>query len=148
MAEKYEYVFKPFSSFKVGDSVSFTNEFSAEDVRQFSELTGDLNPIHLDEEFAKTTFFGTRLVQGAFVDAVCGTIIAPFCGTARINMGQDWGCPAPTRVGDSVTYEVTVKEMVEEKHDLILELKGTRQDGTVVFTGTNRVKIMDKKKNH
>ena len=53
MAEKYEYVFKPFSSFKVGDSVSFTNEFSAEDVRQFSELTGDLNPIHLDEEFAK-----------------------------------------------------------------------------------------------
>ena len=126
MAEKYEYVFKPFSSFKVGDSVSFTNEFSAEDVRQFSELTGDLNPIHLDEEFAKTTF----------------------CGTASINMGQEWGCPAPTRVGDSVTYEVTVKEMVEEKHDLILELKGTRQDGTVVFTGTNRVKIMDKKKNH
>jgi len=85
-------------------------------------------------------------VQGAFVDAVCGTIIAPFCGTACINMGQEWGCPAPTRVGDSVTYEVAVAEMVEEKHDLILSLKGTRQDGTVVFSGTNRVKIMDKKK--
>ena len=146
MSEKFEYKFKTFDSFKIGDSMSFTKLFTAEDVIAFSELTGDLNPIHMDEEFAKTTFFGTRLAQGAFVNAVCGTILAPFCGTASINMGQEWGCPAPTRVGDSVTYEITVKEMIEEKHDLILDLKGTRQDGVVVFAGTNRVKIMDKKK--
>ncbi len=144
MEAKYE--FKPFSSFKVGDKVSFEKNFTAKEVEEFSMLTGDMNPIHLDEEFAKKSFFGARLVQGAFVNAVIGGAIAPFCGTASINMGQEWGCPAPTRVGDTVTYEITVKETVEAKHDLMLELKGTRQDGTVVFQGTNRVKIMDKKK--
>lgn len=141
-----EYKFKSFDSFQLGDKVTFEKTFTEEEVKEFSLLTGDMNPIHLDEEFAKTTFFGTRLVQGAFVNAVIGGAIAPFCGTASINMGQEWGCPAPTRIGDTVTYEIAIKELVEAKHDMILDLTGTRQDGTVVFKGSNRVKIMDKKK--
>ena len=68
------------------------------------------------------------------------------CGSASINMGQSFTFPAPARLGDTLTATIEVMEKVEEKHDLILKLTVTRQDGVVVLDGTNTVKIMDKKK--
>ena len=129
--------FKPFDSFHVGDTASQSKTITEADVVLFSGLTGDFNPIHLDAEYAKKSFFGTRLVQGMFVASLIGAVAAPLCG---------FTFPAPARLGDTLTATIEVMEKVEEKHDLILKLTVTRQDGVVVLDGTNTVKIMDKKK--
>lgn len=130
----------------VGDTASQSKTITEADVVLFSGLTGDFNPIHLDAEYAKKSFFGTRLVQGMFVASLIGAVAAPLCGSASINMGQSFTFPAPARLGDTLTATIEVMEKVEEKHDLILKLTVTRQDGVVVLDGTNTVKIMDKKK--
>ena len=116
------------------------------DLVAYAGASGDFNPIHLDAEYAKKSFFGTRLVQGMFVASLIGAVAAPLCGSASINMGQSFTFPAPARLGDTLTATIEVMEKVEEKHDLILKLTVTRQDGVVVLDGTNTVKIMDKKK--
>ncbi len=141
-----EYKVKPYDSFHVGDSMTRSVTFSEEDVRKFSELTGDSNSLHLDEEFAKTTFFGTRLVQGFFVNSACGAALSALCGMGAVNMGQNWTCPAPTYLGDTVTYVVTVVEKNDDRHEMVIDTKGTKQNGVVVFTGDIRIRIMDKKK--
>lgn len=138
--------FKAFDSFQVGDKASQSKTITETDVVLFSGITGDFNPIHLDAEYAKTTMFGTRLVQGMLVASLIGAVAAPLCGSASINMGQTFSCPAPARIGDTLTATVEVVEKIESKHDLILKLSVTRQDGVEVLTGTNTVKIMDKKK--
>ncbi len=138
--------FKSFDSFKIGDKASQSKTITETDVVLFSGITGDFNPIHLDSEYAKTTMFGQRLVQGALVASFVGAVAAPFCGSESINMGVTYSCPAPTRIGDTITASVELIEKIEEKHDLILKLSVTRQDGVEVLTGTNKVRIMDKKK--
>ncbi|MCI5563044.1 MAG: MaoC family dehydratase [Intestinimonas massiliensis] len=138
--------FKPFSSFQIGDKASQSKTVTEADVVLFAGLTGDFNPIHLDAEYAKTTFFKTRLVQGMFVASLVGAVAAPFCGSASINMGQTFTFPAPARIGDTLTATIELIEKVEERHDLILKLTVMRQDGVVVLDGRNTVKIMDKKK--
>ena len=64
--------FKPFDSFHVGDTASQSKTITEADVVLFSGLTGDFNPIHLDAEYAKKSFFGTRRVQGMFVASLIG----------------------------------------------------------------------------
>lgn len=138
--------FKRFETFQIGDKASQSKTITETDVVLFSGITGDFNPIHLDAEYAKTTVFGTRLVQGMLVASLVGAAGAPFCGSASINMGQTFSFPAPARIGDTLTATVEVVDKIEEKHDLILKISVTRQDGVEVLTGTNTVRIMDKKK--
>ena len=138
--------YKTFDDFQIGDKASQSKTITEADVVLFAGITGDFNPLHLDAEYAKTTHFGCRLVHGMLVASLVGAIGAPFCGSASVNMGQSFVFPAPTRIGDTLTASVEVIEKVEEKHDLILKLTVTRQDGVVVLDGTNKVRIMDKKK--
>ena len=139
--------FKSFDSFQIGDKASQSKTITEADVVLFSGLTGDFNPIHLDAEYAKKSFFGTRLVQGMFVASFIGAVAAPLCGSASINMGQSFTFPAPARIHATLTAPREVLEKREEKHELVLKLTVTRQDGVTVLDGTNVVRIMDKKKN-
>ena len=101
--------FNPFDSFHVGDTASQSKTITEADVVLFSGLTGDFNPIHLDAEYAKKSFFGTRLVQGMFVASLIGAVAAPLCGSASINMGQSFTFPAPARLGDTLTATIEVE---------------------------------------
>lgn len=141
-----EISFKAFSDIQVGDQSIRSKTITETDVVLFSGLTGDFNPIHLNEEYAKATRFGTRLVQGMLVASLVGAAAAPLCGNASVNMGQSFTLPAPARIGDTLTAVVEVVEKREETHELLLSLTVTRQDGMAVLKGTNTVRIMDRKK--
>lgn len=121
---------------KIGDSFAKSREVTDELVRKFAEVSGDYNPIHLDEEFAKTTRFGRRIahgmLSGAFISAVLGYEL-----TERkiVYLSQTMKFTAPVYIGDTVTTTSTVKSIREDKNILTMETVCTNQKGETVVTG-------------
>ncbi|MBT3314591.1 MAG: MaoC family dehydratase [Anaerolineae bacterium] len=121
---------------KVGDSASITKSFSDEDVRKFAEISGDKNPVHLDDEYAAQTQFKKRLVHGmlatSLISAILGTELP---GEGSIYLGQSISFRAPVFIGDTVTATVTVIKVREDKPIITLETVCKNQDDVVVIEG-------------
>lgn len=102
-----------FEDISVGQSESITRTVTAEMIETFAEISGDVNPLHLDAEFAATTQFGERIAHGAlttsFISAVLGTRLP---GIGAVFMRQSTKFLAPVKIGDTVvaTAEVTAME--------------------------------------
>ena len=94
---------------QVGDSVRFSKTLSAEDVERFAAVSGDTNPLHLDEEAAGQTRFGGRIVHGTLVSGLISAALARLPGTV-VYLSQDTEFRAPVRIGDRVTADVEAVE--------------------------------------
>ena len=101
-----------FEDLTEGQSAELTRLASAAVVEAFADLTGDVNPVHLDEAYAKTTSFGQRIAHGmlgaAYISAVIGTRLP---GPGAVFLKQSLRFRRPVHVGDSVTARVTVQEL-------------------------------------
>lgn len=101
---------------KVGDSESLTRTVTERDIHLFGEATGDMNPVHFDEEYARKTIFRGRVAHGAltigFLSALLGTRL-PGEGTIFVSATIDF--KTPVRIGDTVTASATVSA-VEGRH--------------------------------
>ena len=121
---------------KVGDTAVHTFTVSDEIVRGFSELTGDRNPVHLDEEFAPRTRFGRRIAHGMIaasqISAAIGNILP---GPGTIYLNQTLQFLAPVFIGDIVTTRVTVISIKEGKPMAAFETTCENQRGDVVLKG-------------
>ena len=110
-----------FEDLTEGQSAELTRVASAAVVDAFAELTGDTNPVHLDESYARTTSFGQRIAHGmlgaAYISAVIGTRL-PGPGAAFLK--QSLRFRRPVHVGDSVTARVTVKELYPQRAHVML----------------------------
>lgn len=120
----------------MGQSASFSKTITETDVYLFAGVTGDLNPAHLNEEYAKDTMFKGRIVHGmlgaGLISAVLGMHLP---GPGSIYLKQDLKFLAPVRFNDTITATVTVTEMFPEKNRVILSCKVTNQDGVDVIVG-------------
>jgi 3-hydroxybutyryl-CoA dehydratase len=120
----------------LGQAASLHKTITDDDVRAFARISLDDNPIHLDEEFAKTTRFGRRIAHGmiasSLVSAVIGTRLP---GQGTVYLSQSLAFKAPVFIGDTVTATVTVKAIREDKPIITLETVVARADGTVILTG-------------
>src|SRR4051794_14037264 len=127
---------------KVGDTFSKSREVTDELVRKFAEVSGDFNPIHLDEDFAKSTRFGRRIahgmLSGAFISAVLGY---EFKERKIVYMSQTMKFTAPVFLGDTVTATATVTKIREDKNIVTIETVCTKHDGEVVVQGEAVVMI-------
>lgn len=114
---------------------------TAKDVETFAEITGDKNPLHLDDKFAKNTIFGGRIVHGILglgkISAVLGM---EFPGPGTIYMSQTSKFLAPIYLDEEVTIKITVKEKIEEKKRLILNTQILKENGKVAIDGEAMVK--------
>ncbi len=123
-----------------GASASLAKTITDADVRMFAEATGDLNPLHLDEEYAKETRFGKRVAHGmltaGMISAVLGTELP---GPGTIYLGQTLKFLAPVFLGDTVTATVTLREYIREKGRMTFDTVCTKADGTEVVTGEANV---------
>lgn len=101
--------FEDSESVTVGDSVGVRTEITSENVEAFAALTGDQNPLHLDEEFAASTQFGGRIAHGSFVSAFISTALAELPGTI-VYLAQDTEFKAPVPVNSVVRVECRISE--------------------------------------
>lgn len=127
-------------SFQVGDQFRWEKYISAEDVRQFAEIVGDRNPVHLDAEFAAKTFFKKRIVHGAFLGGLISKVLGmDFPGEGTIYISQNSVFKKPVYVDGSVTVEVKVTQVIPEKHRLVLDTTVLNSDGEVCLSGSATV---------
>lgn len=126
----------PFADIPLGEKASMSKTVTEHDVYTFAGVTGDFNPVHIDDQFAKNTMFKGRIAHGmlsaGFISAVLGTALP---GSNTIYLGQELQFKAPVRIGDTVTATVEVIEKIEDKKRLILRTTVTNQDGVVVTDG-------------
>ena len=128
----------------IGNSFAKTREVTEELVRAFAELSGDFNPIHLDEKFAANTRFGRRIahgmLSGAFISAVLGN---EFHERKIVYLSQKMKFVSPVYIGDTITTTATVKQIREERRIVTLETVCTNQDDTVSVQGEAMVMVLD-----
>ena len=122
--------------FNVGDSAEITKRIEQSDVEAFAEVTGDRNPVHLDEAFAQTTRFGRRIAHGMLTASLISAVLAnKLPGEGSVYLGQTLQFVAPVFPGDEVTARVTVKEIREDKPIVKLETICVNQRGETVIRG-------------
>jgi 3-hydroxybutyryl-CoA dehydratase len=128
--------------FKPGDTASLSRTISDDDIRAFANATGDHNPLHLDEEFAKQTRFGKRIAHGMLSASLNSAAIAnELPGQGSIYLGQTLQFVAPVFPGDTVTARVTVTSIREDKPIIKLETVCTNQRDEVVLRGEATVLV-------
>ena len=129
---------------KVGDRFSTERLVTDELIRKFADVSGDYNPIHLDDEAAKKTRFGRRIahgmLSGAFISAVLGN---EFSERRIVYLSQTLKFTSPVFIGDIVTAAATVTNIREDKPVITLETICTNQNGETLVKGEAAVMILD-----
>jgi len=125
-----------YDELKIGMKASFSKTITETDVMLFAGITGDFNPVHVNEEFAKMTPFGRRIAHGGLPQS----LIAPVLGTKLPGLGTialeiTTRFRAPTFFGDTITATAEVIEKIEAKKRVRLRLLWTNQRGETVGTG-------------
>jgi acyl dehydratase len=124
----------------VGATARRSRTVAARDIELFTELTGDRNPLHYDEELARASRFGGIIVQGGVTSGLLNAVVAedlPGPGSVFLRVG--WDFKAPVRPGDVITAEVEVLEVHATKPVTRLRTTITNQDGVVVLDGDAHV---------
>ncbi|MFA6601241.1 MAG: MaoC family dehydratase [Candidatus Paceibacterota bacterium] len=94
---------------EVGDTITFEHAFTEKDVETFARLSGDQNPLHLDEEYAQKTEFGRRLVQGMLVGSLCSRLVGMHIpGKRCLYLGQTLLFKKPVFIGETLKVIGTV----------------------------------------
>jgi 3-hydroxybutyryl-CoA dehydratase len=127
---------KTIDELMVGDQASFSKTISETDVYLYAGITGDFNPAHVDEVYAQTTAFKTRIAHGmltaGFISTLLGTQLP---GPGSIYMSQSLKFLAPVAIGDTITATVEVTEILTEKKRVLMKTTCINQEGTVVVDG-------------
>ena len=128
--------------FKVGDTASVTKTFTQDDIEKFADLSGDRNPIHLDEEHAKATRFGRRIAHGMLTSSLISNVIGnELPGIGSIYLGQTLQFLAPVFPGDTITARATVTSVREDKPIVKIETVCTNQRDEIVIKGEATVLV-------
>lgn len=131
---------KTFDEIEIGDSAEITRTLKSQDIELFAVMSGDVNPAHVDEEYAKSDMFHEVIAHGmwggALISAVLGTELP---GPGTIYLNQSLSFRRPVGLGDTVTVRVTVKEKLSEKKRLMMDCLCINQDGDTVITGEAEV---------
>jgi 3-hydroxybutyryl-CoA dehydratase len=120
----------------IGDTASRTKVITDSDVRTFAAVSGDENPIHMDEEFAATTSFGKRIAHGMLSASLISAVLAnDLPGQGSIYLGQTLKFVAPVFIGDEITARVTVTAVRDDKPIAKLETVCMNQRDEIVIKG-------------
>ncbi|HEY5896697.1 MAG TPA: bifunctional enoyl-CoA hydratase/phosphate acetyltransferase [Burkholderiales bacterium] len=127
---------RTFDEIKVGDRASIERTLTASDIQLFAAMSGDINPQHIDPQFAESTRFHGVIAHGmwgaALISAVLGTRLP---GPGTIYLGQTLKFHNPVRVGDTLTISVVVASRDEAKRRLAIDCMCTNQEGKTVISG-------------
>ena len=127
----------------VGDKASSSKTYTMADVKMFAELSGDINPVHLDAEFAKTTLFKKPIVHGIFVAGQISALIAnELPGPGSIYLHQELNFLVPVYHDDTIECVVEVSGLKPEKNIIFLDTYALNQDNVKVIGGKAIIKLV------
>ena len=130
------------NSFTVGEEAEFSRTFTQEDVEAFSRLSGDTNPVHLDDSYARHTRFGGRIIHGMLVASLISTVLGTgLPGPGCIYMSQQLSFRAPARVGERLTAKVRVSEWDGTKGRVLLATEVVNEQGVQIIVGEAKLAL-------
>jgi acyl dehydratase len=122
---------------QVGETARRSRGVTVRDIELFTEISGDRNPLHYDEEVARATRFGGIVVQGGVTSAILNAVVAEdLPGPGTVFLQVNWSFKAPVRPGDTITGEVKIVKVREDKPITELETRVLLADGSTVLDGT------------
>ncbi len=131
---------KSIDRLQIGDTAEFAKTVTETDIYLYAGITGDFNPAHVNEAYAKNTFFKTRIAHGMLTAGFISAIIAnQLPGPGTIYLKQDLSFLAPVHIGDTITGRVEILELIAEKNRVRLKTTCSNQDGVVVLSGEGLV---------
>ncbi|MBQ3090840.1 MAG: MaoC family dehydratase [Oscillospiraceae bacterium] len=123
-------------NYEIGQQAQMTRTISESDVYLFAGITGDLNPAHINEPYARGTRFGRRIAHGmltaGLISAVLGTRLP---GAGTIYLSQTLKFLSPVYIGDTITARVEILRLEREGKGAVLKTEAVNQDGRLVATG-------------
>ncbi len=129
-----------FDEITVGQTAEYRKQITERDIVLFAEVSGDVNPLHLDAEFAAGTDFGERIAHGMLTGALISAALAlALPGPGTVYLGQSLRFRRPVKIGDEITVQLEVVEKREDKGFVTLECRALNQDDKAVVTGTAEV---------
>ena len=127
---------KTIHELEVGQAASFTKTITETDVYNYAGVTGDFNPAHINESFAKNTMFKGRIAHGMLAAGLISTVLGTkLPGPGCIYVSQDLKFTAPVRFGDTITARAEVEKVNVEKNRVELKTVCTNQKDEVVLKG-------------
>ena len=127
---------KTIQQLQVGDKAELRKTFVEDDVAEFARVSGDSNPAHMDENYAKTTQFKTRIVHGMLAGSLFSALLGTdLPGVGTIYTGQTLKFTRPVHFGEEITASVTVKELNEERNRAVFECLAVNPQGEPVIVG-------------
>ncbi len=131
---------RTFDELEVGASASLVRTLTAEDIELFAVMSGDVNPAHVDEEFAKSDMFHEVIAHGMWGGSLISTVLGTqLPGPGTIYLGQTFRFRRPVGIGDTVTVKVTVALKEADRHRVTLDCACLNQAGEVVIDGKAEV---------
>lgn len=131
---------RPFNTINIDDFCQRQHTVTEDDLLLFAKASGDLNPLHLDAEYAATTPFKQRIAHGMFTGGLISAALAmDLPGPGTIYLSQDLQFKRPVCIGDTLTITLTAIEKHTDKPIVTLHCSVTNQDDKVVVTGTAKV---------
>jgi len=127
---------KTYEELKIGEKASFSKTITETDIVLFAAISGDFNPIHMNEEFAKHTPFKKRIAHGAIPQSLIAPVLGmrlPGLGTVAVEITCRF--KAPTYIGDTITATAEVAEKIPEKKWVKMKLTWTNQEGKTIAQG-------------
>lgn len=125
-----------FDEMEVGDTASLVRTFTHRDIELFAVMSGDVNPAHVDPEFAKTDIFHGVIAHGMWGAALISTVLGTeLPGPGTIYLDQTLQFRRPVRIGDTVTVTLTVTDKIPQKNRVNLDCKAINQKSEEVILG-------------
>ena len=131
---------RTFDEIKVGDSASLQRTLDTRDIQLFAVMSGDVNPAHVDPEYAASSLFHEVIAHGMWGGALISTVLGTlYPGPGTVYIDQSLHFSRPVTIGDTITVTVTVKEKFERTRHVILDCHCVNQEGRSVIRGTAEV---------
>ena len=137
---------KGIDALEIGMMESFSKTVTEADVYAFAGITGDFYGVHINEEFAKKTRFGSRIAHGALLVGFISTVMAKMSSKipppGGVSYRYDVKFTAPVKFGDTITTQLTVSGKIPERREIIFQALSTNQQQETVLKGTTVMKVL------
>jgi phosphate acetyltransferase len=131
---------RTYDEIKVGDSATLTRTLRPEDIQLFAIMSGDVNPAHVDPEYAHSSLFQEVIAHGMWGGALISTVLGTeFPGPGTIYISQTLRFSRPVKVGDTITIKITCKQKFDHNKHMVFDCLCTNQDGLKVIAGEAEV---------